>query len=60
MEVFEARTWPVVTRNTAEQFVAARIDLQARMRGMWRRTGTLIISVAQIGEPPLLLILLEK
>ena len=40
MEVFEARAWPVVTRNTTEQSVAAPIDLQARMRGVWRKTGT--------------------
>jgi DNA helicase-2/ATP-dependent DNA helicase PcrA len=40
MDAFEATTWPVVTRNVAERSVATPIDLQARMRGVWRKTGT--------------------
>jgi ATP-dependent DNA helicase UvrD/PcrA len=40
---FEQRTWPVATggnERPARHPLDGAIDLGARMRGMWRRTGT--------------------
>jgi DNA helicase-2/ATP-dependent DNA helicase PcrA len=39
---FELRTWPPVDRGSlaGTHLTAAAVDLGARMRGMWRRTGT--------------------
>src|SRR5262249_43372943 len=39
---FQLRTWPLPASGTGRQAskMAAKIDLGARMRGMWRGTGT--------------------
>jgi DNA helicase-2/ATP-dependent DNA helicase PcrA len=39
---FELTTWPPVDRagQSGKHPAAATVDLGARMRGMWRRTGS--------------------